>query len=182
MADGRASASSIVLNTTRTGDARNLAVSGGPFKAPQVLLACAPIADPAQAAAVSAVEAAKAVDARLLATQSFDVKLSALTAKGWREAGQVTRITEPLPGDDGARSYYFRPGEADPFLVRDAQGAYAFEGGKLSAVFSREGAPLQPVIDKDRMELEVRFVQRGRDLKQAADAAAGAKPGPGAKI
>ena len=177
-AEAPAAPATLVLNTTRAGAQRTLAVSGNPFAAPQVLVTCdgpGGPPDPAAAAAARLAEA-RAIDGRILAVtggvQPFDFKLKLLDLKGWRQDGQLVRITEPLSGEggksQGERSFYFRPGESDPFVVRAADTAYVFDGGKLMAVFGREGVELQPRSDKGQAEIETRVLGRARDVRAAA--------------
>lgn len=181
IAQAPAAPASLVLNTTRAGAERTLAVSGGPFKGPQVLTACdVPGGPPAPGAAAApgptGLADAAAIDSRIAAAgdgiKAGEFKQDGLIAKAWREGDAIVRITEPLMGGVGRkigeRSFYYRPGDLDPFLVRDAEAAYALEGGKLTAVYSREGTELQARAARDKAEIEGRVLSRARELRTAA--------------
>ncbi len=170
-AQAPAAPATLVLNTTRTGPTRTLAVSGGPFKGPQVLVACEATGQSAAAVLVApaGLAAAAALDSRIAAADAAlipgVVKLRGETAKVWREGAAVVRITEAAAGE---RSYYYRPGDLDPFLIRDADAAYALDGGRLTAVYGRDGAEAKGRADGDRAQIEGEVVTRARALRAAA--------------
>src|ERR1700722_3809393 len=47
----------------------------------------------------------------------------------WRADDQSEQVVEPVDGGD--RYYYYRPGDDQPFLIRDPQYSYGYEGGEL---------------------------------------------------
>lgn len=167
-----AAAATLVLNTTGAGQTRTLAVSGGPFTAPQVLTVC-PV-NPADLARPLA--DAEALDRRIAAAPAdiavADFNQGSLISRAWRQGGQIIKIAEPVIGDLGRkmaeRHYYFRPGELTPYLIRESEASYAVEGGKIAAVFSRDGVELQMSADRDKAELERRLLGRATELRQAA--------------
>jgi|GEM_PF-1386619 len=175
-AQAPAAPASLVLNTTRGGGARTLAVSGGPFTSSQVLAACP---EPApQAPAPAAPDEAAAIDIRVAAgadpaVKPYEFKHKLLIAKAWRVNDQVIKIVEPRAAaagrPAGERSYYFRPGETDPFLVRHEAAAYAFEGGKLTSVAGVDGASPNTNTPPDKGQIETRVLTRARELRIAAD-------------
>lgn len=173
IAQAPAAPATLVLNTTGAGQTRTLAVSGGPFTAPQVLKAC-PV-NPADLA--RPVADAEAQDRRIAATPAkiavADFTQGSLISQAWREDGQVIKIAEPLIGDVGRklaeRHYYFRPGQPLPYLIRESEAAYAVEAGKIAAVFSRDGVELQMPADRDKAELERRLLGRAAELRKAAE-------------
>lgn len=71
------------------------------------------------------------------------------------------------PVDDGYRFYYYEPGEAYPYFVRDDDYGYAYgPGGVLAALFDATGA----LVPQDRLydyaPVAGRYLARGRDLRQ----------------
>lgn len=171
VAQGPAKPASLVLNTTRAGQSRTLAVSGGPFSGSQVLGVC-----PTPALTGSPLEDAAAIEGRIAeptgGAVSHDLMIDGLTGKAWFHEGAIIKIVEPVAGDGGVklteRVYYFRPAQAAPFLVRDPEVTYALKDGKLAAAYSREGAALQAPSATDRAEIEGRLVLRAAELLKAA--------------
>ena len=66
----------------------------------------------------------------------------------WRSQAGYQVVVEPLPGG-GDRYYYYQPGSDQPYLVRDPDYAYGYQGGALAVVYDRDGRPL-PDSDIDR--------------------------------
>jgi hypothetical protein len=174
IAQAPAAPASLVLNTTRAGPNRTLAVSGGPFSGPQVLIAC-PLKPTGRLAEAAAIDDHITAEAGVAdsAVKPYEFKYKLMIGKAWRQDDQVLKLAEPLNADVGGRLgerlYYFHPGEADPFLIRDSEVSYAFEAGKLSSVLSREGTELQAPADRDKAEIEGRLMARARELRRAAD-------------
>jgi len=178
-AQGPAQPATLVLNTTRAGPGRSLAVSGGPFPGSQILALC-PV-DPASLAAPLA--DAEAIDKRIAIggaeLKPYEFKQASLISQAWRIEGGapnpdgLIKIAEPLLGDLGRklaeRLYYFRPGAAHPFLIRESEASYAVDSGHIVAVYSRDGVELQMSADRDKAELERRLIGRAVELKKAAE-------------
>ena len=51
----------------------------------------------------------------------------------WQAGDGSTEYAEPVDG--GYRSYYYQPGEDDPYLVRDGDYSYAYAGAALVAIY-----------------------------------------------
>ncbi|MFL5296545.1 MAG: hypothetical protein ACJ798_09210 [Phenylobacterium sp.] len=83
----------------------------------------------------------------------------------WRSSYGAYRVAEETPY--GWREYYYR-GDADyPFLVRDADYAYAYDGPELVAVYDAYGRPYSnyaPTL----LDYAARYFLRGQGLYDAA--------------
>jgi hypothetical protein len=94
---------------------------------------------------------------------AFEVSADGAAVQAAEDASHDLRLKE------GPRTYFYRAGQAAPYLVREGDYAYAFKDGRLSGVVDRRG---RPVDDKHlgprRTEAE-KILSRGRDLKHAAD-------------
>lgn len=84
----------------------------------------------------------------------------------WRARNGAYRIVERLPR--GERSYYYYPGQDQPFLVRDPDYSYAYDGGRLVGVYGANGSPLGPQIAARRADDASRYYERSRELYRAA--------------
>ncbi len=84
----------------------------------------------------------------------------------WRTETNAIRVEEQTP--DGNRDYYYEPGAADPYLVRDGSYAYAFADGGLVAVYDSRGRPLSQEDADRRADRAGRAYARGRDLRASA--------------
>src|SRR5579871_624145 len=58
----------------------------------------------------------------------------------WRASDGEYRVVEDTP--DGYRQYYYRGDSEYPFLVRDPQYSYAYDGPDLVVVYDRYGRPV----------------------------------------
>lgn len=83
----------------------------------------------------------------------------------------ITRIVEALVGG-GQREYYYQPGQADPYFVRDPQYAYAFDDGRLAAVYDPYGVPLAEQLVMQQAPYAGRYLLRADTLRDAAVATA----------
>jgi hypothetical protein len=83
----------------------------------------------------------------------------------------ITRIVEALVGG-GQREYYYQPGQADPYFVRDPQYAYAFDDGQLAAVYDPYGVPLAEQLVMQVAPNAGRYLVRADTLRDAAVATA----------
>lgn len=80
----------------------------------------------------------------------------------WQATDNSMMFAEPI--DDGYRYYYYRPGETEPYFVRDPYYAYGFAGGMLAALYAADGA-IVPFADYGpRVLYASRYFARGRDL------------------
>lgn len=84
----------------------------------------------------------------------------------WRSGSGAYRIVERLPR--GERFFYYRPGQAYPFLVRDPDYSYAYDGGRLVAVYGPGGTALNDALAEQRAAEASRYLYRARELYQAA--------------
>lgn len=168
-AEGLTEAAVLVLNTTRAGPARTLAVTGGPFTRTPVLTRC-PV-DPS--ALARPVADAEALDKRIAASAAELTASSFSDGQAWRTAEGLVKVAEPLLGQGGLklaeRHYYFRPGAPEPYLIRESEAAYAIDRSRIVAVYSRDGVELQMPADRDKAELERRLIGRAIALKLAAE-------------
>jgi hypothetical protein len=84
----------------------------------------------------------------------------------WRSAGDAMQVVEPV--DDGYRLYYYTPGSASPFLVRDGGQAYAFDGPRLAAAYDADDRLFTNAELAEHSDEAGRLLQRGKDVRQAA--------------
>jgi hypothetical protein len=82
----------------------------------------------------------------------------------WETADGYAILSEPV--FDGYRTYYYEPGAADPFLVRDADYSYGYGEGRLVAVY-RGGRLLGRAEAIRRAEAAARYFDRARVLRNA---------------
>lgn len=84
----------------------------------------------------------------------------------WRTADDWSMYAEPA--DDGYRYYYYEPGAAYPYFVRDRDYGYGYDrGGALIAVFDSGGRYLPDDVLVRVSPVAGRYFVRGRDLWQA---------------
>lgn len=171
-AEGQSGNQPLVIEGPREGP---VSLSGGVF-APVTLVRCdegrqAPTdGDPAapQAEAV-------ATDARIEreGIRDYDFRHFQEFHRAWRVDDQVIRIEERLADDagelTGQRVFYLRPGERDPFFVRDPFAAYAFEDGRLTWWYDETGAVLGDIPPTDRAQRGTALLERARTLRRASD-------------
>jgi hypothetical protein len=84
----------------------------------------------------------------------------------WRSDDQSEQVVEPVSGGD--RTYYYRPGDDQPFLIRDPDYSYGFEGGQLVVVYDRDGRALPPEDADRRADAAGRYLARARALYAGA--------------
>jgi hypothetical protein len=84
----------------------------------------------------------------------------------WRSQGGDYRVVEQTP--DGPRDYYYHAGADQPFLVRDAQYAYAYDGGALVEVYDADGRLVSPDVEAREAALAAGYFARARSLYSAA--------------
>lgn len=85
----------------------------------------------------------------------------------WGQGDMVTRIIEALVGG-GQREYYYQPGAAYPFFVRDPQYAYAYDDRQLISVYDPYGRPLPITVVEERAPIAARYLVRAETLYDVA--------------
>lgn len=84
----------------------------------------------------------------------------------WRARNGAYRIVERLPR--GERYYYYEPGQDYPFLVQDPEYSYAYDNGRLMAVYGSDGSALADALAARRADEASRYLYRARQLYRAA--------------
>ena len=84
----------------------------------------------------------------------------------WRSDDGDYRIVELLP--EGERIYYYHAGASEPFLIRDPDYAYAYDGDDVVAVYGPDGAPLDDMIASRQANEAGAYLYRARGLYRAA--------------
>lgn len=157
------------------GDPATLVISGAPFAAPLDLVRCTP-GDPPARDPHAPLEAAAQVDLAIVSDPESIVSRTdennAVVRRAWWRDGELLKIVEPTVGrgEGPRRSYYFRPGESEPFLIRSPEGAFAFADGRLMQVFSPEGEVLGELA-RQRLEEEARRGASGAEIARRIAAA-----------
>lgn len=85
----------------------------------------------------------------------------------WNQGSMITRIVEALVGG-GQREYYYQPGAAYPYFVRDPQYAYAYNDGRLIAAYDPYGRPLAETVLVERAPIAGRYLVRAQTLYDVA--------------
>lgn len=126
----------------------------------------APVEASAVAVADPAVLEADAVDAA-----AEDTSATELVYTGDDDSAVTAALTE----DDsyriaeGDRTYYYRRGEAQPYLVREQGRTYAFDDGRLEIAVDAEGRALSQAERRSVENNASRLIDRGRQLKTAVE-------------
>ena len=84
----------------------------------------------------------------------------------WRAQNGAYRVVEAT--SDGDRYYYYEPGAAEPFLVRDPQYTYGYDNGQLAVVYDADGRPLPDDVAGRQAYMAGRYLARARSLYEAA--------------
>jgi len=85
----------------------------------------------------------------------------------WNQGDAITRIVEALVGG-GQREYYYQPGAAYPFFVRDPRYAYAYDDRQLVAVYDPYGQPLAETLVMQQAPIASRYLTRAVTLYDVA--------------
>jgi hypothetical protein len=85
----------------------------------------------------------------------------------WYGDDQSERVSEPLPGG-GYRYYYYQPGAAYPYLVRDPDYSYGYDSGALVIVYDRYGHALPANQNRERIDAAGRILARAEALYAAS--------------
>lgn len=83
----------------------------------------------------------------------------------------ISRVVEALVGG-GQREYFYQPGAADPYFIRDPQYAYAVDDGRLVALYDPYGRLLPEQMLMQQAPVAGRYFLRADNLRDAALAAA----------
>lgn len=84
----------------------------------------------------------------------------------WQGYDNSLVFAEPVSG--GYRTYYYRPGDEQPYFVRDPYYGYGYDDGQLAVVYAEDGAVV-PWADYGPQALYAsRYLTRGRDLWRAS--------------
>jgi hypothetical protein len=84
----------------------------------------------------------------------------------WRSANNALEFAEPLGG--GYRYYYYQPGAAYPYLVRDNGYAYGYDRGQLAVIYDSSGRALSAADMAARRDYAGRYLARADALYQAS--------------
>jgi hypothetical protein len=87
----------------------------------------------------------------------------------WRSANDALEFAEPI--GDGYRYYYYQPGAAYPYLVRENGYAYGYDRGRLAVVYDPSGRPLSADQMAGRRDYAGRYLARADALYQASRSA-----------
>jgi hypothetical protein len=83
----------------------------------------------------------------------------------WRSSGGDYRVVEQTPY--GEREYFYHAGSDYPFLVRDHDYSYAYDGGALVEVYDSYGRPY-PNYGPSLVDIAARYLFRAHRLHDAA--------------
>jgi hypothetical protein len=84
----------------------------------------------------------------------------------WRTGDGYYRIVEPVYG--GNRYYYYEPGVAQPFLVRDPYFSYGYRDDRLVALYDIDGRVLGTRAAERQRRAAERYFSRAQDLYRDA--------------
>ncbi|WP_157105470.1 hypothetical protein [Sphingomonas sp. TDK1] len=83
----------------------------------------------------------------------------------WETRDGYWVVVEERP--EGARTYFFAPGERGPFLVREADRSFGFQDGNVAAVYDGGGTLLSSYDGARWLGEGERLYQRGRRVRSA---------------
>lgn len=85
----------------------------------------------------------------------------------WESEDRWSLYAEPI--SDGYRYYYYEPGEAHPYFVRDDRYGYGYDDdGRLVTLYTLAGALLPVSYLNDRADVAGRYWTRARELRRAS--------------
>jgi len=84
----------------------------------------------------------------------------------WEGYDQSVVFLEPV--DDGYRYYYYRPGDDEPYFVRDPYYGYGYDDGRLAVVYDSYGAVVPYADYGARLDYAGRYLARGRAMYDAS--------------
>ncbi|MFB0873310.1 MULTISPECIES: hypothetical protein [unclassified Sphingobium] len=91
-----------------------------------------------------------------------------VTPWAWESGDDYLRYAEPIDG--GYRYYYYEPGAASPYLVRDPWNSYGYRDDRLVAVYDGGGRVLPWREARARDAYASRYYARAIDMRRAARA------------
>ncbi|MFY9351620.1 MAG: hypothetical protein WAO77_14885, partial [Sphingobium sp.] len=91
-----------------------------------------------------------------------------VTPWAWESGDDYLRYAEPIDG--GYRYYYYEPGAASPYLVRDPWNSYGYRDDRLVAVYDGGGRVLPWREARARDAYASRYYARATDMRRAARA------------
>jgi hypothetical protein len=83
----------------------------------------------------------------------------------WRTGDGYARYAEPVRG--GYRTYYYAPGSAGPFLVRDPYYSYGYRNDRVAVIYDRHGRTIDPHRAWRQRQVAQRYYQRSAALQRA---------------
>lgn len=84
----------------------------------------------------------------------------------WETGDHYRRYAEPIPG--GYRYYYYAPGQASPFLVRDPYYSYSYRNDQVVYTYDNEGRIIDPQRGWRQRDVGRQYLTRGYDLYRAS--------------
>lgn len=128
-------------------------------------LKLARVADPAQAYGYA--DAAYSYDEALGdAPPDYGFDYDGTDPWAWQGYDDSTMFAEPI--DDGYRYYYYRPGAAEPYFIRDPYYSYGFANGLLAVIYAADGGIVPYADYGPRLAYASRYYARGRGLWSAS--------------
>lgn len=124
-------------------------------------LAPEPTTPESAAQAAAALERTASAAPAQVATYDFD--------EGDAEVEAAVDPAQGLRLSERGRTYFYRPGETAPYLVREGDYAYAYRDGRLTGVLDRQGRKLDDRTADARRAQAEQALARGRDLRRRAD-------------
>src|SRR3546814_7948417 len=77
-----------------------------------------------------------------------------------------TTYVEPI--DDVYRTYYYQPGAAEPYFIRDPYYGYGYSGGTIAVIYGPDGRALDRARWAQQRRAASRYYARARHLRGAA--------------
>ncbi len=84
----------------------------------------------------------------------------------WEGYDDSLVFAEPVPG--GYRTYYYEPGEEEPYFVRDPYYSYGYDNGQLAVVYDVSGDIVPWEDYGPQVVYASRYLMRGQDLWRAS--------------
>jgi hypothetical protein len=84
----------------------------------------------------------------------------------WEGYDQSVVFLEPV--DDGYRYYYYRPGQDEPYFVRDPYYGYGYDDGRLAVIYDSYGAVVPYSGYGAQFDYAGRYLARGHALYEAS--------------
>lgn len=144
-----------------------------------VLVRCgASVASTDNARFESLQNAAAALDRRIAAGELVEVSVASaddiFLVRSWRQRGAIVKIVAPIGGGpfaDRDRAFYFHPGEATPFLIRNPNAVFVLAEGRISGWFAPDGRLVSNLVTTRPQGREQRLLAEARALRRLAEPA-----------